>query len=62
MGKMKELLMSHVDRIAWEKYNDEFYNLTKAQQDEVWALAQQAASDYLASLADAERERRKYGK
>ena len=60
MGKMKELLMTHVDRISWEKYNNEFYLLSKEQQDEVWKLAEESASDFLASLADAERERRKY--
>ena len=60
MGKMKELLMEHVDRISWEKYNNEYYLLTKERQDEVWELAQQAANDYLAGLADVEGERRKY--
>lgn len=60
MGKMKELLCDKADQIALDKYDREYYLLTTEQQDEVWALAQQAASDYLASLADAERERRKY--
>lgn len=60
MGKMKELLMIHVDRISWENFDNEFYNLTAEQQNEVWALAEQAAQDYLASLIDTAKERRKY--
>ena len=61
MGKIKELITVKANKIALDKYDREYYLLTTEQQDEVWALAQQAASDYLASLADAERERRKYG-
>ena len=60
MGKMKELICDKADQIALDKYDREYYLLSTEQQDEVWALAEQAAIDYLASLADAERERRKY--
>ena len=57
MGKMKEFLMGHVDRISWGKYNNEFYCLTKEQQDEVWELAEQAGQELLASQIDATRDR-----
>jgi formyltetrahydrofolate synthetase len=60
MGKMKELISNKAEEIALEKYGSEFYELTQEAQDEVWKLAEQEASDYLASLADAERERGKY--
>lgn len=60
MGKMKELLQGKADEIALELYQREFYELADEQQDEVWNLAEQAVQDYLASLADAQKERRKY--
>jgi len=60
MGRMKDLIIDKADKLALEKYDCEFYELTAEQQDEVWKLARQEANDYLASLADAERERRKY--
>lgn len=61
MGKMKEIIINKADEIALRDYGKDFYELTKEQQDEVWKLAEQEGADYLASLADAERERRKYG-
>jgi len=61
MGSMKEVICNKADDIALEKYGHWFHELPKVQQDEVWKLAEEAGTDYLASQIDAERERRKYG-
>jgi len=61
MGTMKDLIINKADEIASIKYDKDFYELAKGQQDEVWNLAEQAGQDYLASQIDKVREERTYG-
>lgn len=57
---MKELISNRADEIALTIYDKDFYEPTKAQQDEIWKLAEQASQDYLASQIGAAREKKKY--
>jgi len=49
----KERIQYYADEIAQEEYNkDNFYELTKEQQEIVWKKAEEKEADYWADIAD----------
>lgn len=58
----KEMIQQFADEIAAEKYDKDFYDLSEAQQEEVYEQAQERCNDHYASLADSMAEEMKYQK
>ncbi len=57
----KDKIQSIADEIADEDFGQEFYDLSKKQQDRVYRKAIQKLNDMLADRADMMRKSEKYG-